>query len=71
MASFYGDSTLVEARGHGIQRALIQHRLAHFAPAGCDLAVAVVLPGSGSHRNYERCGFQLVYMRVNLIREWK
>jgi GNAT superfamily N-acetyltransferase len=70
LASFYGDSTLVAARGQGIQRALIEHRLAHFARAGCDLAVAAVLPGSASHRNYDRCGFQLVYMRVNVIREW-
>lgn len=38
------------------------------ARAGCDLAMASVLPGSGSHRNYERGGFQLVYMRVNVSR---
>jgi GNAT superfamily N-acetyltransferase len=70
LASFYGDSTLVAARGQGIQRALTEHRLAHFARAGCDLAAATVIPGSASHRNYDRCGFQLVYMRVNVIREW-
>jgi len=29
-----------------------------------------VLPGSGSHRNYERAGFELIYMRVNLMREF-
>jgi GNAT superfamily N-acetyltransferase len=71
VASFYGDATVVAARGHGIQGALIEQRLAHAARAGCDLAVVAVLPGSGSHRNYERCGFQLVYMRVNVMREWK
>jgi GNAT superfamily N-acetyltransferase len=70
LASFYGDSTLVAARGQGIQRALIEHRLAHFARTGCDLAAATVIPGSASHRNYDRCGFQLIYMRVNLMREW-
>jgi GNAT superfamily N-acetyltransferase len=70
LASFYGDSTIVAARGQGIQSALIEHRLAHFARAGCDLAAATVIPGSASHRNYDRCGFQLVYMRVNVIREW-
>jgi GNAT superfamily N-acetyltransferase len=70
LASFYGDSTLLPARGQGIQRALIEHRLAHFARAGCDLAAVAVIPGSASHRNYDRCGFQLVYMRVNLMREW-
>lgn len=71
VASFYGDATLVAARGHGIQRALIEQRLTHAARAGCDLATVAVVPGSGSHRNYERCGFQLVYMRVNVMREWK
>jgi hypothetical protein len=33
--------------------------------------MTTVLPGSGSHRNYERAGFQLIYMRVNLIREFQ
>lgn len=71
VATMFGDATVVSARGHGLQRALIQHRLAHASRAGCDLAVAVVVPGTGSHRNYERAGFQLVYMRVNVEREWK
>jgi hypothetical protein len=29
-----------------------------------------VLPGSLSHRNYERAGFELIYTRVNLQREF-
>lgn len=71
VAAMFGDATVVSARGHGLQQALIQHRLAYASRAGCDLAVAVVVPGTASHRNYERAGFQLVYMRVNLEREWK
>lgn len=70
VAALYGDSTLVEARGRGVQRALIEARVARASAAGCDLAMASVVPGTASHRNYERAGFQLIYMRVNLIRNW-
>jgi GNAT superfamily N-acetyltransferase len=66
MAMLFGDATVPEGRGKGVQSALIRARLAQAAEAGAEFAVACVLPGSGSHRNYERAGFQLVYMRVNL-----
>jgi GNAT superfamily N-acetyltransferase len=69
-ACLYGDSTLVRSRGRGLHSALIASRLAHARDLGCDLAMASVLPGSTSHRNYERAGFQLVYMRVNVARKW-
>lgn len=69
VALFYGDATLMSARRQGWQSAFIRRRLAAAQEQGCDLAVACVLPGSGSHRNYERAGFQLIYMRVNLMRE--
>jgi GNAT superfamily N-acetyltransferase len=68
VALFYGDATVPEGRGKGIQSALIRARLAAAAQAGSEFAMAAVLPGSGSQRNYERAGFQLVYMRVNLRR---
>lgn len=71
VALLFGDATLTRARGRGLQSSLIQHRLAEAQRAGCDLAMAAVLPGSGSHRNYERAGFELVYMRVNLMREFQ
>jgi GNAT superfamily N-acetyltransferase len=67
---FYGDATSKEARGLGVQSALIRYRVALAARLGCDLAMASVIPGSISNRNYERAGFQLVYMRVNVKREW-
>lgn len=66
VAALFGDSTLPEARGKGIQQALIRTRLTYALAQGCDLAMASVLPGSSSHRNYERCGFQLAYMRLNV-----
>lgn len=64
LATFFGDATLVSARGQGLQLALIRHRLRRAAELGCDLATAAVVPGSISHRNYERAGFQLIYGRV-------
>jgi len=64
MATFVGDATLLSARGQGVQRALIDHRLRQAAAMGCDLASASVWPGSISHRNYERAGFQLMYARI-------
>jgi GNAT superfamily N-acetyltransferase len=70
VAHFYGDATLAHARGGGLQSALIRARLALARDRGCDLAMASVIPGSVSNRNYERAGFRLVYMRVNVIREW-
>lgn len=68
VALLYGDATVPEARGKGVQSALIRARLARAASLGAEFAAACVIPGSGSHRNYERAGFQLVYMRVNLKR---
>ncbi len=71
VALFFGDATLVSARRRGWQMALIRERLAAAQRLDCNLASAAVLPGSASHRNYERAGFQLVYMRVNLVREFQ
>lgn len=68
---FFGDATIPAMRRRGLQNALIEARLRAAAAAGCDLAAASVLPGSGSHRNYERAGFQLLYTLVNVRREWE
>jgi hypothetical protein len=68
VATLFGDATLVHQRGHGLQLALIRHRVRRAAQLGCDLATASVLPGSISHRNYERAGFQLLYARVMVSR---
>lgn len=68
VAHLYGDATLPSARRAGWQSALIRARLAAAQEKGCQIAMASVLPGSQSHRNYERAGFRLLYMRVNLVR---
>lgn len=69
-ALFLGDAVLSAFRRQGWQARLIRERLRLAQQQGCDLAMVSVLPGSGSHRNYERAGFQLIYMRVNLAREF-
>jgi hypothetical protein len=70
VALFYGDATLTAGRRSGWQAKLIRARLAAAQREGCDLAIVSVLPGSASHRNYERAGFQLIYRRVNVCREF-
>ena len=70
VALLFGDATLPAARRQGWQARLIRERLAAAQRMGCNLASAAVLPGNGSHRNYERAGFQLIYMRVNIMREF-
>ncbi len=44
-------------------------RLAEARKAGCDLAVICTQPGSGSQRNAERQGFQVVYARTMMVKE--
>ena len=57
VALFFGDVIIPSARRKGFQTALIQRRLAAGQQQSCDWAMAFVLPGSPSHRNYERAGF--------------
>jgi GNAT superfamily N-acetyltransferase len=70
VAILFSDATLPRARRQGWQSALIRARLEEARLQGCDLAMASVLPGGASHRNYERHGFELLYTRVNLLREF-
>ena len=70
VALFFGDSILPGARRRGWQSALIRERLLAAQRQGCGLAMVSVLPGSGSHRNYERAGFELIYTRFNVRRDF-
>lgn len=70
IAGLFGTSTLPEFRGRGVQAALISARLADGLKAGCDMAMSVTLPSSGSQRNLERQGFRVVYTRTKFTREW-
>lgn len=66
LAFLNGAATALEYRGRGIQRALLETRLALAAQAGCDLATVMAAPGSPSARNIERAGFGLAYTRLTL-----
>jgi hypothetical protein len=60
---FANDTTIPEARRLGAQTALIQARLTMVGEDA--VAVAEVAPGSGSERNYIRCGFEIAYTRTH------
>jgi hypothetical protein len=69
LATLFADSTVAGFRRAGLQGELIVARLNEAIATGCDLATASTLPGSGSQRNYERLGFQVVYTRVTMVGE--
>lgn len=64
VALLAGASTVPEARRRGAQRKLFSSRLHFAANNGCNLAVVVALPGSSSHRNAQKSGFQTAYTRT-------
>lgn len=64
VAILAGASTIPAARNQGVQRALLEARLAHAAEHGCDLAMMAAMPGSASQRNAERQGFRIAYTRI-------
>jgi hypothetical protein len=68
VALFAGASTVPAFRGRGAQRAPLQARIALAVAQGADLAIMVALPGSASHRNAQRAGFQVAYSRVKVGR---
>lgn len=68
VAELSGASTLPDHRRHGVQTALLHHRLAEAVRAGCDIAVVTTEPGSKSQQNVQRQGFSLLYARAVLIR---
>jgi GNAT superfamily N-acetyltransferase len=71
LAQIAGAGTLPHARGRGVQKALLQRRLADARRAGCTLAVVTTAPGTRSQDNVMRRGFTLLYARAILIRALK
>jgi GNAT superfamily N-acetyltransferase len=69
IAQLCGAATLPAHRRRGIQSALLAHRLAFAARAGCELAVVTTQPGSKSQQNVMGQGFVLLYVRNVLRRE--
>jgi len=63
---FAGACTLPKFRGKGLQSALTKRRLSD-AGSG-SLVTVVALPGSQSHRNLQRIGFEPLYSKLVLYR---
>ncbi len=57
-------ATLPGFRGRGLQTALIHHRVAEAARAGCDLVCSQTDPVTISQNNLERVGFRLAYTKM-------
>jgi GNAT superfamily N-acetyltransferase len=68
VCGLFGASTLPECRRRGVQSGLLAARLAWARERGCDVAVSITQPGSGSQRNIERQGFRVMYTRTKLAR---
>lgn len=69
VAQFTGAATAPRHRRRGVQTALVRARLDDAFAAGCEVAVVTTQPGSPSHANTQRMGFDLVYARAVLVRE--
>jgi GNAT superfamily N-acetyltransferase len=68
IAQLAGAATAPAHRRRGIQSALLSHRLADAAAAGCRVAVITTQPGSRSQQNAQRQGFDLLYTRAVLVK---
>jgi GNAT superfamily N-acetyltransferase len=61
-------ATLPRWRGHGVQTALVWHRLRLADRLGCELAAVTAVPAGPSARNLRHLGFQHVDTQVVLTR---
>jgi GNAT superfamily N-acetyltransferase len=68
VAQLAGAATAPAHRRRGIQSALLSARLADAAVGACDVAVITTQPGSRSHQNAQRQGFDLLYTRAVLVK---
>jgi GNAT superfamily N-acetyltransferase len=68
IAQLTGAATAPAHRRRGVHSALLSARLADAAAAGCDVAVITTQPGSKSHQNVQRQGFDLLYARAVLVK---
>jgi GNAT superfamily N-acetyltransferase len=64
VALFAGGATVPEARGRGLQTALLYERMRFAFEQRCDVAMMAAEPGSASQRNAERRGFRIAYTRT-------
>ena len=68
VALLAGACTIPHYRKQGAQRALLESRFQFAVNHGCDVAMMVAQPGSGSQRNAERQGFRIAYTRTKWCR---
>lgn len=62
---YLADATTDPAlRGRGLQRALLERRIADAAAQGVDFVFSGAAPFSTSHRNMERLGLRVAFMRA-------
>jgi GNAT superfamily N-acetyltransferase len=69
VAQLTGAATAPVHRRRGVQTALFSARLADVAAVGCDIATVTTQPGSKSHQNAQRQGFDLLYTRAILVKQ--
>lgn len=68
VAQLCGAATIPHRRRRGVQRALLERRLADAVLEGCDVATVVTAPGSQSQANVMKLGFHLLYVRAVLVK---
>jgi len=68
VALLAGACTIPQHRKQGAQRALLESRFRFAVEHGCDIAMMVAQPGSGSQRNAQRQGFRIAYTRTKWCR---
>lgn len=64
ITSIFGGAVKPDHRGRGLQRALLDARLAIAAERGSELVFVVTSPNTSSERNVLRAGFRLAYVRA-------
>jgi GNAT superfamily N-acetyltransferase len=69
LAQLTGAGTVPAHRRRGVQSALLAARLHDAVSAGCGFAVVTTQPGSPSHANVQRLGFDLLYTRAVLVKD--
>lgn len=68
IAQLTGAGTLPQFRRRGVQKALARARLHDARAAGCRYAAVTTQPGSTSHANMQKTGFDLAYSRAVLVK---
>jgi N-acetylglutamate synthase-like GNAT family acetyltransferase len=66
IAGLFGAGTRESFRNRGVQTALLHRRLADAVKMGCEMAMVTTQPGSASHRNVSRRGFELLYTKLSM-----